>query len=670
MYKIVTERQRIMAKKQDYGNDSISMLKGADRVRKRPAVIFGSDGLDGCEHSIFEVISNSIDEAREGYGNKIIITHYRNNDIEVEDFGRGCPVDYNNNEKRYNWELVYCELYAGGKYDAADDSYEYSLGLNGLGLCSTQYSSEFMDVEVIRDGFKYELHFEKGNNVGGLKKEPCKRKQTGTKTRWRPDLEVFTDINVSDDFFCDILKRQAIVNPNILFVFRSENEAGGFNEQEFFYESGITEYVKEIAGEGTLSSIQHWTAEKKGRDREDKPEYKVKLDVALTFSNKAKLTEYYHNSSFLEHGGSPAEAVKRAFQAQIDSYIKSINGYQKNESKITYADVEECLILVSSSFSTQTSYANQTKKAITNKFIREAMTEFLRHQLEVYFIENPDEAQKIAEQVLINKRSRENAEKVRLNVKKKLTGTIDLANMVEKFVDCRTKDVSRREIYIVEGDSALGSVKLARNAEFQAIIPVRGKILNCLKAEYSKIFKSEIITDLIKVLGCGGEVHTNANKELSTFDINNFRWSKIVICTDADVDGFQIRTLILTMLYRLTPTLIEQGYVYIAESPLFEINTKEKTYFAYTEQEKQRILDMIGDKKYTIQRSKGLGENEPDMMSLTTMNPDTRRLIKVTAEDISESAEIFEMLLGDDLQGRKDYISEYGADYLELADIS
>ena len=659
-----------MAKKKDYGNDSISMLKGADRVRKRPAVIFGSDGLDGCEHSVFEVISNSIDEARSGYGNKIIITHYRNNDIEVEDFGRGCPVDYNNVEKRYNWELVYCELYAGGKYDASDDSYEYSLGLNGLGLCSTQYSSEFMDVQVIRDGFRYDLHFEKGENVGGLKKEPCKKKQTGTKTRWRPDLEVFTDISISDDFFCDILKRQAIVNPNILFVFRSENEAGGFNEQEFFYESGITEYVKEIAGDTALTSIQHWTAEKKGRDRDDKPEYKVKLDVALTFSNKAKLTEYYHNSSFLEHGGSPAEAVKRAFQAEIDAYIKQNNGYQKNESKVTYADIEECLILVSSSFSTQTSYANQTKKAITNKFVREAMTEFLRHQLEVYFIENPDEAQKISEQVLINKRSRENAERVRLNSKKKLTGTIDLANMVEKFVDCRTKDVTRREIYIVEGDSALGSVKLARDAEFQAVIPVRGKILNCLKADYAKIFKSEIITDLIKVLGCGVEITSKSNKELSSFDINNFRWSKIVICTDADVDGFQIRTLILTMLYRLTPTLISEGYVYIAESTLFEINTKEKTYFAYTEQEKQRILDKIGDKKHTIQRSKGLGENEPDMMSLTTMNPDTRRLIQVTAEDIQESAEIFEMLLGDDLQGRKDYISQYGADYLELADIS
>ena len=659
-----------MAKKKDYGNDSITMLKGADKVRKRPAVIFGSDGLDGCEHSIFEVISNSIDEARAGYGRKIIITYYRNHDIEVEDFGRGCPVDYNNNEKRYNWELVYCELYAGGKYDASSESYEYSLGLNGLGLCATQFASEYMDVEVIRDGYKYNLHFEKGNNVGGLKKEETKKKQTGTKTRWRPDLDVFTDINVSEEYFHDILKRQAVVNPNILFLFRFQNEAGGFNETEFIYENGITDYVTEIAGEEALTSVQHWTAEKKGKDREDKPEYKVKLDVALTFSNKAKLTEYYHNSSFLEHGGSPEDAVKRAFTAQIDSYIKSVNGYQKNETKIKYEDVDECLILVSSSFSTVTSYENQTKKAITNKFIREAMTEFLRHQLEVYFIENPDEAKRISEQILLNKRSRENAEKTRLNMKKKLTGTIDLANSVEKFVDCRTKDITRREIYIVEGDSALGSVKLARDSEFQAVIPIRGKILNCLKAEYTKIFKSDIITDLIKVLGCGVEVTTKANKELSTFDINNFRWSKIVICTDADVDGFQIRTLILTMLYRLTPTLIEQGYVYIAESPLFEINTKEKTYFAYTEQEKQRILAQIGDKKHTIQRSKGLGENEPDMMNLTTMNPDTRRLIKVTADDIRESAEIFEMLLGDDLQGRKDYIAEYGADYLEMADIS
>ena len=660
-----------MAKKQQkYGNDSITLLKGPDKVRKRPGVIFGSDGLDGCEHSVFEVISNSIDEARSGYGKKIIITKYNNNVIEVEDFGRGCPVDYNKTEERYNWELVYCELYAGGKYDNSSDMYEYSLGLNGLGLCATQFASEYMDVEIVRDGYKYELHFEKGENVGGLKKTKTNQKQTGTKTKWKPDLDVFTDINVRDEYFRDILKRQAVVNPDLTFEYRFQKEDGSFEETEFFYENGITDYVTEIVGDNSLTTIQNWSTERVGRDREDKPEYKVKMSFSLTFSNKVRQIEYYHNSSFLEHGGSPEKAVKQAFVSQIDSYLKNNNKYLKNEGKISFVDIEDCLVLVSSSFSTQTSYENQTKKAITNKFIYEAMTDFLKHSLEVYFIENPDEALRIAEQVMVNKRSRENAEKTRLNLKKKLAGTIDLSNMVKKFVDCRTKDVLQRELYIVEGDSALGSVKLARNAEFQAVIPIRGKILNCLKADYVKIFKNEIITDLMKVLGCGVEVSSKANKDLSTFNIENLKWNKIVICTDADVDGFQIRTLVLTMLYRLTPTLIREGYVYIAESPLFEITTKDKTYFAYNEKEKSDIMNMIGEKKFTLQRSKGLGENEPEMMSLTTMNPDTRRLIKVSPADIESTSQIFDMLLGDNLQERKDYIAEYGSDYLEMADIS
>lgn len=657
-------------KKNDYNNESIVALKGAERVRKRPGVIFGSDGLEGCKHSVFEIISNSIDEARDGHGDKITVTYFKDKSIEVEDFGRGCPVDFNSNENRYNWELVYCEMYAGGKYSENSDDYEFSLGLNGLGLCSTQYSSEYMDVEIHRDGFKYNLHFEKGENIGGLKKEPYSGRKSGTKTRWKPDLEVFTDINIEKEYFTEILKKQAVVNPKVTFVFRYENEDGTFETEEFYYENGISDYLKEIVGDDHLTSLQYWEGERKGRDRADKPEYKVRLSVAFTFSNKVKLLEYYHNSSFLEHGGSPDKAVNRAFLSAIDGYLKSGNKYNKGEKAIKWEDVSECLVLVSSSFSTMTSYENQTKKAITNVFIKDTMTEFLKHNLEIYFIENPDEAQRIAEQVMVNKRSRENAEKVRTNMQKKLTGNIDLSNMVQKFVDCRTKDVSRRELYIVEGDSALGAVKLAREAEFQAIIPVRGKILNCLKADYEKIFKNEIITDIIKVLGCGVEVTSKANKELSTFNIENLKWNKIVICTDADVDGYQIRTLILTMLYRLTPTLIQGGYVYIAESPLFEIVSGDKTYFAYTEKEKSKILEKIGNKKYTIQRSKGLGENEPDMMSLTTMNPETRRLIKIHPDDIEATAQMFEMLLGDNLQGRKDYISENGASYLELADLS
>ena len=659
-----------MAKKVVYNNESITMLKGPDKVRKRPGVIFGSDGLDGCAHSIFEIISNSIDEARSGYGSKIVVTRYQDCSVEVEDFGRGCPVDFNKNENRYNWELVYCELYAGGKYDASDDNYAYSLGLNGLGLCATQFASEYMDVEVIRDGFQYNLHFEKGENVGGLSKKAAKKRQTGTKTRWKPDLDVFTEINVPDEYYRDVLKRQAVVNPNLLFVYRKEEPNGSFTESQYLYENGISDYVQELAGDTALTSTEYWNCQREGKDREDKPTYKVKLSVALTFSNRVQQIEYYHNSSFLEHGGSPERAVKQAFVSQLDSWLKSNGKYLKNESKITFADVEDCLILVSSSFSTQTSYENQTKKAITNKFIYEAMTDFLKHQLEIYLIENPDEAAKIAEQVLLNKRSRENAEKTRLNMKKKLAGTIDVTNMIPKFVDCRSKDLSKRELYIVEGDSALGSVKMARDAEFQAVIPVRGKILNCLKADYPKIFKNDIITDIIKLLGCGVEVTTKANKELSSFHLDGLRWNKIVICTDADVDGFQIRTLILTMLYRLTPTLIDQGYVYIAESPLFEITTKKKTYFAYTEKEKTEILATLGEEKFTLQRSKGLGENEADMMALTTMNPATRRLIQVTADGIEETAAMFDMLLGDDLQGRKDFIAQYGSNYLELADIS
>ncbi|WP_294753870.1 DNA gyrase/topoisomerase IV subunit B [uncultured Flavonifractor sp.] len=654
-----------------YGNDSISSLKGADRVRKRPAVIFGSDGLEGCEHAVFEILSNAIDEAREGHGNLITVTRYEDKSIEVEDFGRGCPVDWNEKEQKYNWELVFCELYAGGKYNNnSGDNYEYSLGLNGLGSCATQYASRYFDAVIHRDGFEYTLHFEKGENMGGLKKEPYTGKKTGSKFRWLPDLDVFTDIDIPVDYYLDVLKRQAVVNAGITFRFR--NQVGGkFETTDFKYENGIEDYVKELAGDNPLTQPVFWQTERRGRDRADKDEYKVKLSVSFCFSNTVQVIEHYHNSSWLEHGGSPEKAVKSAFVGGIDAWLKSQGKYQKNESKVTWADVEDCLVLVSNNFSTQTSYENQTKKAITNKFVQEAMTEFLRAQLEVYFIENPFDAAKIGEQVLINKRSRENAERTRLNIKKKLSGNVDIANRVQKFVDCRTKDTTRRELYIVEGDSALGSVKLSRDAEFQGIMPVRGKILNCLKADYAKIFKSEIITDLLKVLGCGVEVHDKHAKDLAEFDLMNLRWNKIVICTDADVDGFQIRTLILTMLYRLTPTLIQRGYVYIAESPLYEINYKEKTWFAYSDAEKNDIVNgELSGKKCSINRSKGLGENEPDMMWLTTMNPATRRLIKVMPEDVENTARVFDLLLGDNLQGRKDHIAENGYKYLELADIS
>ena len=666
-----------MAKKATYDNESISSLKGADRVRKRPGVIFGSDGLEGCEHAVFEILSNAIDEARGGHGKLITVTRFADRSIQVEDQGRGCPVDWNEKEGRYNWELVFCELYAGGKYDNENsENYEFSLGLNGLGSCATQYASRYMDVTVWRDGKEYRLHFERGEIVGKLEvsEQTGNKKRTGTTIRWLPDLDVFTDIDIPVDYYRDVMRRQAVVNAGVTFRLKNETAAGKYETEEFVYEHGIEDYIRELAGLDALTEPVYWEAERKGRDRPDKPEYKVKLSVALCFSNKTALCEYYHNSSFLEHGGSPEKATRSAMVSAIDKYLRDNNKYVKGEAKITFPDVQDCLILVSSSFSTQTSYENQTKKAITNKFIQEAMTEFLRSRLEIYFIENRDAAEKIAAQVLINKRSRETAERTRINQKKKLTEKIDIANRVQKFVDCRTKDVERREIYIVEGDSALGACKQSRDAEFQGLMPVRGKILNCLKADYPRIFKSDVITDLMKVLGCGVEVSGKAVKDLNQFDLSNLRWSKVVICTDGDVDGFQISTLILTMLYRLCPTLIREGYVYIAETPLFEITCKEKsgekTWFAYSEKEKADILKKLEGKKVNVQRSKGLGENDPEMMWMTTMSPETRRLIRVLPEDAEETARVFDLLLGDNLSGRKDYIAENGYKYLDMIDVS
>ncbi len=656
-------------KERKYDNESISALKGADRVRLRPAVIFGSDGLEGCEHAMFEILSNSIDEAREGFGNVIEVTRYIDCSIEIADFGRGIPLDYNSNEGRYNWELVFCELYAGGKYkNVTGESYEYSLGLNGLGSCATQYSSEYMDVEVLRDGFKYRLHFEKGEAAGELVKEPFGGKKTGSRIKWRPDLEVFTDINIPLEYYQNIMKKQAIVNAGLKFVLYNET-ADGIDVFEYCYPNGIVGYLQEMSEEANITEIKVISAKGQGRDREDKPEYKVKAEIAFCFNNKTTLLEYYHNSSYLEYGGAPDKAVKNAFVYAIDQYLKNNGKYNKNESKITFVDVSDSLMLISNSFSTITSYENQTKKAITNKFIQDFLTETLRHDLEIYFIENKVEAEKIATQMLINKRSRESAERARINVKKQLTGSIDINNRVQKFVDCRSRDVARRELYIVEGDSALGACKMGRDAEFQAIIPVRGKILNCLKADYDKIFKSDIITDLIKVLGCGVEIKSKHNKDFNLFDLSSLRWSKVIICTDADVDGYQIRTLILSMLYALVPELIEKGFVYIAESPLFEITCKNKTYFAYTDKDKNDLASKLSG-KVTIQRSKGLGENEPDMMWQTTMNPETRRLVQIMPEDAQATAEMFEVLLGDNLSARKEFIAQNGTKYIDLIDVS
>ncbi len=660
-------------KTQQYDNQSIKALKGADRVRKRPAVIFGSDGLEGCEHSFFEILSNSVDEAREGHGSEIRITVYRDHSIRVEDFGRGVPLGWNEAEGRWNWDLIYCELYAGGKYDnnSGDSAYEYSLGLNGLGACATQYSSEFMTVCSYDGTVERSISFRQGEVQGELTERPLTKKEgkrTGTSVHWKPDLQVFTDINIPAEFFEDILRRQSVVNAGISFLLLLEQENGDFEEKQFFYQNGITDYLSEMVGNSASIAPVSWHLETQGRDREDKDDYKFKADITFCFSKTVQCLEYYHNSSYLEHGGAPDRAVKSAFVYAIDKYLKSADLYKK-EKEIIFSDISDSLALVINSFSTLTSYENQTKKSINNEFIQKSLNAFLREQLRNYFVEHPKDADIIAKQVLVNKRSRETAERIRKETSVKLEGGIDVNTRVDKFVNCRSKDPSRAELYIVEGDSALTSCKLGRDAEFQAIIPVRGKTLNCLKSDYDKIFKNEIITDLLRVIGCGVEIQGKKQSKMNAFNLDNLRWSKIIICTDADEDGFQIRTLLLTLFYRLLPTLLAEHRVFIAESPLFEITTKDQTLFAYDEFEKADILKKLGNKKYTLQRSKGLGENEPEMMWQTTMNPATRRLISVSPADAQQTEIIFDTLLGDNLPARKVFITENGNRYMKDIDV-
>ena len=661
-----------MANKQ-YNDQTITSLKGADRVRKRPAVIFGSDGLEGCQHSFFEILSNSMDEAREGYGKVITVTVYKDHTIEVDDRGRGVPLGYNEKEKRYNWELIYCELYAGGKYNnnSANGAYKFSLGLNGLGACATQYSSEFMDVYSFKKDTVSEMHFKKGKAVGELKVTPIedrKLQRTGTLTRWRPDIEVFTDIKISEEHFKEVLRKQAVVNKGIKLILKYQLDAKTFSTSEYLYENGISDYIGEITGGQSLTPPVLWALETKGRDREDKDEYLLNAEVSFCASTTVNRLEYYHNSSFLEHGGAPDKAAKRAFLAEMDKYIKDRGKYGKNE-KISIVDILDCLVLVINSVSTQTSYENQTKKAINNKFIEEALCDFLRRKLSIYFTENTAIADKFADRVLLNMRSREKAEAIRVDIiNKKIAPTNDLSSSVEKFVACKSKDPLKREVYIVEGDSALSSCVGGRDAEFQAVIPVRGKTLNCLKSSYEKIFKSEIIVDLLKVIGCGVEVKTKKGEE-ATFRLSDLKWRRIIICTDADEDGFQIRTLLLTIFFRLLPTLIKEGKVFIAETPLYEITVKDKSYFAFDESEKAQLLEKLKGQKYTIQRSKGLGENDSDMMWETTMNPETRRLIQITPDDENATRVMFETLLGDDIAARKEFIALNSAKYMDKADI-
>lgn len=657
-----------MAKKK-YDNNSISMLKGAERVRKRPGVIFGSDDIEGCIHGFFEIVSNSTDEAKTGHGDRIEVIRFTDGSIQVKDYGRGVPMDWNESEGRYNWELCFCELYAGGKY--SDANYDYSLGLNGLGAAATQYASEWFDVTSVRDGFEYSMHFEKGDPAGELVKKKVRGRPTGTIQRWKPDTEVFTEIDIPLERFKEILKQQAIVNAGITYSLHDEQTGEDFT---YLYPEGILGYVTELAADDAMTTPFLFSGEGRGRDRKDKEDYSVKADIAFCFSNKTQVLKYFHNSSFLEHGGSPDKAVRNALVAAFDKEIKTRGKYTAKEAKLTFGDIQDSLILVTNSFSTRTSYENQTKKAINNKYIQEFLTELIKNNLQIWFIEHKPEADKIVDQVLINKRSREQSESQRITVKKKLMEKTDVTNKVKKFVDCRSKDPEQRELFICEGDSALGSLLTARDPNTQALMPIRGKILNIQKASLQSVFSSDIIMDLIRVMGCGVEVRgTKLPKDIPQFDESRLKFNKVIITADMDVDGSHIVCLVTTMIYRLCPQLIEKGYLYYAMTPLFEITDKSgkqhETLYAFSDAERDKLIKGKDPKKLTIQRSKGLGENDAEMMA-KFITPGTRRFIRITAAEAEEMEKWFDLFMGNDVAPRKEYIEEHGHEFMDELDLS
>jgi len=648
-----------------YGQNSITTLKEEQQVRQRPAVIFGTNDEYGAAHGVYEIIANAIDEAREGYGKQIRIVMLNDGTVEVSDDGRGVPMGWNDAEKKYNWELVFCTLYASGKYNSA--SYGESLGLNGLGATAMQYASEFMDVFSTRGKETSIMRFKKGKPVGELQVVPAIREGNGTTIKFKPDPEVFINIKnnaLPPEYYIDLLRRQAMLHSGLEFVYFHEQLGSPISIK---YDNGLQEFIKSITNKPILKEPIEFLGEAEGTDDAEKnpDKYKVKMRLAIQFSREASLVELYHNGSHLYEGGVTLDALKVALVKAFEDHAKDIGKLNKTD-KFMFKDIEEILVAIGDTNApgNRTFFKNQTKASINNPFIRDAYLQFVYTNVR-YWLHNDKLGDVVLDEILANKLAREEAEKVSKKVVQKLSKSIGFGDKPKKFVGCKSNSVGERELYIVEGDSALGSVKLARDSQFQAIMPVRGKIINALKEDLTKIIGNEIVQDLLRVLGCGIEVESKYIDNLPKFDINKLEWGKVIICTDADLDGMHIRTLILSLFYRLMPSLLKAGKVYIAETPLFEINYKDKTYFGYTQQEKDTIIkDLVSQgasmNHIKVQRSKGLGENDPEMMSVSTMNPLTRRLIPVEyPEGDINVPKIFDALLGEDIEERKNIINKY-----------
>lgn len=620
--------------KGQYGASQIQVLEGLEAVRKRPSMYIGSISGRGLHHLVYEVIDNSIDEALAGYCSLIEVVIHHDNSITVKDNGRGIPVDMHKVGKPAV-EVVMTILHAGGKF--GDGGYKVSGGLHGVGVSCVNALSEHMEVEVRRGGKVYGIEFSRGKTVVPLY-EKGTTEETGTTVHFKPDAEIFTELVYSYETLRIRIRELAFLNKGVKIILSDERSG---KTETFHYEGGIIEFVR-------------YVDENKDKINEE-PIYieGIKenniVEVAIQYCDTYNENIFtFVNNINTEEGGTHLSGFKQALTRTINDYARKIGTLKENDDNLSGDDVREGITAVISIKVPEPQFEGQTKTKLGNSEIRPIVDNMVSEGLAEFFEENPAVAKKIVEKSIISARARLAARKARELTRRK--NALEISSLPGKLADCQSKDAAETEIYLVEGDSAGGSAKQGRDRRFQAILPLRGKILNVEKARLDKILSSEEIRNMITAFGCGiGE----------EFDINKARYGKIIIMTDADVDGAHIRTLLLTFFYRYMQPLIKEGHVFIAQPPLYLVRKGQKHMYAYSDDELQKVLDEVGrDNNPYVQRYKGLGEMNPEQLWETTMNPEARTVLQVHLEDAAEADAIFSVLMGDKVEPRRQFIEQ------------
>lgn len=650
----------------NYNEDSIDSLGILGGVRAKPASI----GLENHNHTFIEILANAIDEYREGYGKKIIIIKHEDTSISIQDFGRSVPMD-KNSKGEYAYQKVFNELWSGGKYNnnnKESSNYLFSLGTNGCGATGTNYTSDFFECTAVNPNrYKYYIRYEKGKQVADLKKEKHSENYSGTSIHWLPSREVFRgENNISSKFINDILQQQSIINKGLKFKFIDKY----LDEiHEYYYENGIIDFINEIGNNTSFSNIMNFITEASGKDNSKSDEYKIKCQIVFCFNNEVNYMQYFHNSSCLINGGTPETFIKKAFTYSIDKYIKDNNLYKKSEKQINFDDIKESLIIISNTFSTISLFTDQTKKCIDSTFMQDYMTTYLKEQLNIYFTENKIEADKIANQILINKRANEKANETKLSIKKKLAEINNTKVKIEGLTDCDMKNskVEDRWLLVVEGKSPKSTVVDAFDNKYMGALGLRGRFISCLKKSVNEVLSNTPAFTFVKALGCGIEIPAEERKQfkdIKSFNKENLRYGNIGILTDADCWGSGIRLALLVFIYKYLKTLLKENRVYIIISPRYEIKMKnDEILYAYNEREKQELMSTINEKDiYNIGLVKGLGEINKDDFWNKVLCPEVREktFIQVKYDEVDEIVnKYFEDYMGEDSSPRKDFVKKF-----------